>query len=110
MGYRHIDTACSYGNENAVGKVLNRWISEGKIKREDVFVTTKLPIIGVHPDRIEMFIKKSLANLGLDYVDLYLIHFPVGCKYRGDEVYKPLKKDGQADLEGRTDFEEIWKV
>ncbi|KAG5885176.1 hypothetical protein JTB14_000939 [Gonioctena quinquepunctata] len=75
-GYRHIDTALLYENEAGIGRVLREWFSAGKLKREDVFVTTKLPMSGIHEDRVEMYMKMSLENLGLDYVDLYLIHFP----------------------------------
>ncbi|XP_023310768.1 alcohol dehydrogenase [NADP(+)]-like [Anoplophora glabripennis] len=81
LGYRHIDTAFAYQNEHIIGRVLQEWFSSGKLKREDLFITTKLPMQGVHPDRVEMFIKKSLESLKLDYVDLYLIHFPIGSKY-----------------------------
>jgi len=78
LGYRHIDTAYVYENERAVGRVLNQWINSGKLKREELFITTKLPIRGIHRDRVEKYMKLSLDNLGLDYVDLYLAHFPIG--------------------------------
>ncbi|KAJ8986024.1 hypothetical protein NQ317_013908 [Molorchus minor] len=84
-GYRHIDTAFIYQNEAIVGRVLNKWFSSGKLKREDVFVTTKLPMSGVHEDRVENYMKKSLDNLQLDYVDLYLIHFPICFKMTGGD-------------------------
>lgn len=89
---------------------MNEWFTNGKLKREEIFLVTKLPIIGVHPDRVEMFIKKSLENLQLDYIDLYLIHFPVGAKYQGDGIFKPLNAEKQTDLEGRTDFVALWRV
>ncbi|CAH0555752.1 unnamed protein product [Brassicogethes aeneus] len=76
LGYRHIDTALVYENEAIIGKVLKKWFDAGKLKREDLFITTKLPMFAVHPDRVEDFMKTSLKNLDLDYVDLYLIHFP----------------------------------
>ncbi|XP_072390212.1 1,5-anhydro-D-fructose reductase-like [Diabrotica undecimpunctata] len=78
IGYRHIDTAAAYENEHIIGKVLNQWISAGKLKREDLFIVTKLPIRGIHRDRVERYLTESLKKLGLDYVDLYLIHFPIG--------------------------------
>jgi len=98
-GYRHIDTAFAYGNENVIGKVINQWIKDGKLKREDVFITTKLPQSGIHRDRVEKYMKQSLANLGLDYVDLYLIHFPVGTK----------EKKGVVEFEPH-DHEGVWKA
>lgn len=71
-GYRHIDTALVYGNEEAVGKA----IKDSGVKREDIFVTTKLPADKKGYDvAIECF-NQSLKNLGLDYIDLYLIHAP----------------------------------
>lgn len=93
-----------------IGKVLNEWLSSGKLLREQIFIVTKLPIVGVHPDRVELFMKKSLGNLQLDYVDLYLVHFPVGAKYQGEGIFKPLNNQKQTDLEGKTDFTALWKV
>lgn len=104
-GYRHIDTAWLYENEAVIGKVLKKWLTSGKLKREDLFITTKLPICGVHEDRVELFIKKSLENLQLDYVDLYLIHFPVGTNYVGTS----LTANDQVIVE-KSDHVAIWKV
>lgn len=71
-GYRHIDTAYVYENEDSVGKA----IKDSKIKREELFITTKLPSdIKTYDGAIEYF-NKSLELLGLDYIDLYLIHAP----------------------------------
>jgi len=75
-GYRHIDTSLGYGTEKDVGRAIKDLIKEGTIKREDVYVTTKLET-NYHPRaRVPVGIKESLANLGLEYVDLYLIHGP----------------------------------
>ncbi|KAJ3643659.1 hypothetical protein Zmor_026358 [Zophobas morio] len=109
LGYRHIDTAFVYQNEKPIGKVINQWISSGKLKREDLFITTKLPLVGVHPDRVEMFMKKSLENLQLDYVDLYLIHFPVGFKYQEDGPHMFVIENGAPVTEPKTDHAAIWK-
>ncbi|KAJ3643650.1 hypothetical protein Zmor_026349 [Zophobas morio] len=109
LGYRHIDTAFVYENEAAIGRVLKQWISSGKLKREDLFITTKLPMVGVHPDRVEMFIKKSLESLQLDYVDLYLIHFPVGAKFKEGTVRPYLNDNGEIALEPKTDHAALWK-
>ncbi|KAL3289110.1 hypothetical protein HHI36_003551 [Cryptolaemus montrouzieri] len=106
-GYRHFDTAYSYKNENIVGKVIERWISRGIVKREDLFITTKLPMAGVHPIRVEMFLNKSLRNLGLDYVDLYLIDFPVCTKYDDTKDF-PTNEDGDILTED-TDHVAVWK-
>ncbi|KAJ8932847.1 hypothetical protein NQ318_012475 [Aromia moschata] len=102
IGYRHIDTAFVYQNEAIVGRVLKEWFSSGKLKREDVFVTTKLPAQGVHKDRVEVFLKKSLENLQLDYVDLYLIHFPLALKHVEGGPPGPPEVD-------ETDHLAVWK-
>ena len=71
-GYRHIDTATLYGNEDDIGEALQECMAAG-VKREDLFITTKL----WHTDKndIEGALKTSLAKLKLDYVDLYLVHW-----------------------------------
>ena len=80
-GYRHIDTAHAYGNEESVGKA----IKDSGIKREDVFVTTKLPShIKTYEGAKEHF-AESLASLGLEYLDLYLIHAPWPWSNIGEE-------------------------
>ncbi len=72
VGYRHIDTAMAYQNEESVGKA----IKDFGIKREDVFITTKLPAqIKGYQEALDTF-HKSLNNLGIEYIDLYLIHAP----------------------------------
>ncbi|XBW36297.1 hypothetical protein QEN19_001886 [Hanseniaspora menglaensis] len=80
IGYRHIDTAAIYKNEEEVGKGIKKAIDEGIVKREDLFVTTKL--WGTQQRLSQQAIKQSLERLGLDYVDLYLIHWPVALKSR----------------------------
>jgi diketogulonate reductase-like aldo/keto reductase len=73
-GYRYIDTALVYGNESIVGEALQLIFSKGTIKRSDVWVTTKLWVVDRRPDRVEPAIQRSLANLKLDCVNLYLVH------------------------------------
>jgi len=76
-GYRHIDTAFLYGNEVEVGKAIRDKIAEGKIKREDIFVTTKLWSTFHEPEWVEKAFQRSFDNLNLEYIDLYLVHYPV---------------------------------
>ncbi|CAH1959419.1 unnamed protein product [Acanthoscelides obtectus] len=104
-GYRHIDTAFFYENEKIIGRVLNQWISAGKVKRDDLYIVTKLAVSGIHPDRVEMMLKKSLEDLRLKYLDLYLVHFPVGVNYVEGHVVPP---SSQMRLE-HTDHVELWK-
>ncbi|ETN80362.1 oxidoreductase, aldo/keto reductase family protein [Necator americanus] len=75
-GYRLIDTAALYQNEGAIGEVIHELIQAGKIKREDLFITTKLWVTHLHPDDIESAIRESLRLLQVDYVDLYIPHMP----------------------------------
>jgi 2,5-diketo-D-gluconate reductase A len=70
VGYRHIDTATGYANEEQVGKALR----DSGLDRSEVFITTKLP--PDHAGRERVTIEESLANLGVDYLDLWLIHWP----------------------------------
>jgi len=109
-GYRHFDTAYVYRNEAEIGKVLNRWIREGKVDRKDLFITTKLPMFGMRPEYVEDFFNRSLTSLGLDYLDLFLIHGPIGVKRAEDGVWWATNKDGQVMYEKDTDHVAIWRV
>lgn len=76
-GYRQIDTAALYGNEADVGRTLKRAFAEGQLKRQDVFVTTKLWNSEHGYDRALKAFEHSIGALGLEQLDLYLIHWPV---------------------------------
>ncbi|EPR78805.1 Aldose reductase [Spraguea lophii 42_110] len=78
LGYRHIDTAYNYKNEKFIGIVLDEAFKTGIVKREELFITSKL-WSGCHNDP-EKYLDESLENLKLDYLDLYLIHWPVTIK------------------------------
>lgn len=84
-GYRHIDTAFVYENEAEVGRAIKAKIAEGLIRREDVFVVTKLGGIHHDPHLVQHACELSLRNLDIGYIDLYLMHFPVGQAYTGDK-------------------------
>ncbi|SNS49534.1 aldo/keto reductase [Rhodococcoides kyotonense] len=103
-GYRHIDTAAAYGNEEAVG----RGISSSSVAREDIFVTTKLwnSDQGYEPALAAFDV--SLGKLGLDYVDLYLIHWPLKNDDRLLRTWDALEKiaeSGRAKAVGVCNFE-----
>jgi glycerol 2-dehydrogenase (NADP+) len=96
IGYRHIDTAYSYGNEEEVGIGLKKAFDAG-IKREDVFVTTKL--WSTHHKRVQENLEMSLEKLGLDYIDLYLMHWPVAMNPNGNHPLFPTTPDGSRDVD-----------
>jgi 2,5-diketo-D-gluconate reductase A len=105
-GYRHIDTAQGYGNEKEVGEAIAR----SGLARADVYVTTKLNNGAHRPDDARAAFDGSLKALGVDYVDLFLIHWPLPTRYDGDYVstWKTLEefyREGRARSVGVSNFQ-----
>ncbi len=99
-GYRLIDTAASYDNEEAVGRAL----AASGIPREELFVTTKLWVADAGYDRTKQAFARSLEKLGLGYLDLYLIHQPYGDYYGAWCAMEDLYADGQIRAIGVSNF------
>ncbi|KAK3262069.1 hypothetical protein CYMTET_29056, partial [Cymbomonas tetramitiformis] len=76
-GYRHIDEAWIYENEDEVGKALTEKFAEGVVKREEMFITSKLWNCWHRPELVKAGLQESLDFLELEYLDLFLMHFPV---------------------------------
>lgn len=89
-GYRHLDSAADYGNEAEVGEGISRAIAEGLCTRDELWITSKLWNTYHRPEHVQAACEKSLSDLDLDYLDLYLIHFPISLKYVDiDSRYPP---------------------
>jgi D-xylose reductase len=88
-GYRHIDSACDYGNEEKVGQGIAKFLSEGAAKREDLWITSKLWNTDHAKDDVEAACRRTMKDLGVDYLDLYLIHFPIALKHVDHDVRYP---------------------
>jgi D-xylose reductase len=107
-GYRHLDCACDYGNETEVGQGIARAIGEGLVTREDLWITSKLWNTYHRPEHVESALRRTLADLGVDRLDLYLIHFPISLRFIAfEERYPPeWLFDPEAD-EPRMEFDPV---
>ena len=89
-GYRHLDSAADYGNEKEAGEGIKSALAAGLCQREELWVTSKLWNTYHRPEHVRAACEKTLSDLGLDYLDLYLIHFPIALKFVDfDERYPP---------------------
>lgn len=101
QGYRLIDTAAAYGNERAVGAAIR----ESGIMRSEIFVTTKLWIQDAGYEQTRLAIQDSLDRLGLEYIDLYLVHQPLGDIYGSWRAMEAAYHDGKLKSLGVANFE-----
>ena len=99
-GYRSIDTAAAYENEEAVGRAIRR----SGIPREELFITTKLWISDAGYDAAKKAFEESVLKLGLNYLDLYLIHQPFGDVYGSWRAMEELYKEGRIRAIGVSNF------
>ena len=115
-GYRHLDSAADYGNEVQVGEGIARAIAEGLCSREELWVTSKLWNTYHRKEHVEAACRKSLDDLGLDYFDLYLVHFPIALsyvdfqdRYPPEWIFNPSAEMPSMQLD-RVPLSETWKA
>ncbi|GME34253.1 Aldo/keto reductase [Neofusicoccum parvum] len=102
-GYRHIDTAHNYGTEKQVGNGIRR----SGVPRDEIFLTTKLWCNAHHPDDVEPALDESLRDLGTEYVDLYLMHYP--CSFKRGPDLLPFDRNGKI-IPDQTHFVDTWRA
>lgn len=107
-GYKLIDAAYCYGNEDEVGQGIQAAIDAGYVTRAEIFVVTKL--WNTYATRAAVGLDKSLAALGLDYVDQFLVHWAVGMNPAGDDDRFPRLPDGARDITWDHDHTATWRA
>ncbi|MGI6511712.1 MAG: aldo/keto reductase [Catenisphaera adipataccumulans] len=104
-GYRLLDTAAIYGNEDALGNAVRKAIQNGLVKREELFITSKIfPSDMMSYDTARAALNTSLQKSGLDYFDLYLIHQPYGDYFSAWRAMEDAKKEGKLRSIGVSNF------
>ena len=106
VGFRHLDAAERYRNEAEVGAALKELFADGTVRREDLFVTTKLWNNNHRPERVKPALQASLERLGLDAADLYLVHTPFAFKPGDDQ--DPRLPHGAVAYDDGVTLEETW--
>ncbi|XP_075458663.1 aldo-keto reductase family 1 member C3-like [Ascaphus truei] len=107
VGYRHIDCAFIYGNEPEVGRAIKAKIADGTVRREDLFYTGKLWSTFQVPDKVRPALEKSLKDLQLEYIDLFIIHSPIELK-PGEDLF-PVDEKG-CSIYHNTDIRDTWEA
>jgi diketogulonate reductase-like aldo/keto reductase len=107
-GFRHFDCAERYRNEEMVGVALQEVIEAGKVRREDVFITTKLWNTNHRPERVEPAFEASCRRLQVDYIDCYLIHTPFAFKPGDDQ--DPRDEHGRVIYDSGVTLIETWRA
>lgn len=105
--YKHIDCASIYQNEVELGEALSEILAEGRIKRDEIFVTSKLWCTDHHPQYVEQACRQTLSDLKLDYLDLYLMHWGIAFEHGG--ALEPIGADGVVKL-APVSIQETWQA
>ena len=108
VGYRHIDCAFKYGNEKSIGEAIHDVLTRNVVNREELWITSKLWNTEHHAEHVEAACRNTLKNLQLDYLDLYIIHWPVSFQ-RGNGDF-PKDNDGNFLLDDTVQIHETWKA
>ena len=108
-GYRHIDCAAFYKNQTIIGEALKEIFDAGKVKREEVFITSKVWNTKHREDLLIKDAQKTVKELQLDYIDLFLVHWPTAFEQREDDEYEPRDENGKMKL-GKVDIIDTWKA
>ena len=111
-GYRHLDCAADYGNEKLVGQGIASALKAGLCTRDDLWVTGKLWNTYHEPQHVRAACQKSLSDLGLDYFDLFLIHFPIALEFVPfDKMYPPgWTADGDSMSPIKVPYHDTWRA
>lgn len=125
-GYRNIDTANDYGNEKEIGEAFQRCVKGGVLTREELFVQSKLWQTNHRPEHVQADIDQTLKDLQVDYLDMYMIHWPQACPSTGTQaatrlngahaanhregVMFPLDDEGYYCADKEAHFTETWKA
>lgn len=110
-GYRHIDCAACYENEKVVGEALKELFDRGVVKREELWITSKLWCTKHKKELVEVGLKNTLADLQLDYLDLYLMHYPCAFKVtENDDLFPRETEDGPVLMDTEVSVFETWKA
>ena len=107
VGYRHFDCACDYGNEPQVGAGLAAAMNDGMCRREDIWVTSKLWNTYHEPQHVRAACERSLSDLQLDELDLYLVHFPIALAFVPSSLMLGVTQHVSSDLGA---FPLLWVV
>jgi aldehyde reductase len=108
-GFGALDCASVYGNQAEVGAALRRVFDGGRVRRAEVFITSKLWCTDAAPSRVEAACRKTLSELGLQWLDMFMVHWPVAFRSDGDP-YVPTLANGDTAIDEDVSLEDTWRA